>query len=76
VIPPSDENASPAALLRPLRDALIGREKLIGNGRPAHREQRQNRDHREKLHDARVTRDCGQKRLGLVQFQDDPAKPS
>lgn len=29
---------SPAALLRPLRDVLIGRQKLIGNGGPTHRE--------------------------------------
>ena len=33
------------ALLHPLRDVLLGSQKPIGNGGPAHREERQNRNH-------------------------------
>lgn len=73
VVPPKRQSAPPAALLHPLRDVLIGRQKLIGNGRSTHREQRQNRDHGQKFHGRKVDADCGQKRQSLERFQDDPA---
>lgn len=71
---PQDKAPSPAALLHPVRDVLIGCQKLIGNGRPTHREQRQNRDHGQKFHAAKVGPDCGQKCQAVRRFRDDPAK--
>ena len=63
-----------AALLHPLRNVLIGRQKLIGNSGPADREQRQKRNHAQKFHGRKVSSDCGQKRQSPVQFRDDPGK--
>jgi hypothetical protein len=53
-----------------LRDVLLGRQKLIGNGGPTHGEQRQNRNHAQEFHARRVASDCGQKRQTLVRFSD------
>lgn len=44
VVPPNTKRPA-RALLHPLRDVLIGRQKPIGNGGPAHREERQNGNH-------------------------------
>src|SRR6186713_2737447 len=70
----NDKAPSPATLLHPLRDVLIGRQKLIGNGGPAHREERQNRNHGQKFHGRKVGPDCGQKCQSLARFRDDPGK--
>jgi hypothetical protein len=56
--------------VRPLHRRLIAGEKLVGINRPRNREQRENRDDRQRLHDAKVGFDCGQKGQSLVHFQD------
>ena len=50
VTPPWRRGASPEALFRRCRDVLLGGQKLVRNGGPAHREQRQNRDHGHEFH--------------------------
>lgn len=65
------QGASGASSVRPLRRALIVREKLVGIGRPGHREQRKNRDEGQRFHDASVGSDCGQKRQSSAHFQDE-----
>jgi hypothetical protein len=72
--PAKDEATSPAALLHPLRDVLIGGHEPIGNGGTAHREQRQNRNHGQKFHGKSIDPDYGQKRQRLARFRDDPEK--
>jgi hypothetical protein len=65
------QGASVANLIRGLcRRALIGREKLVGIGRPGNREQRKNRDEGQRFHAASVGLDCGQKRQSSAHFQD------
>jgi hypothetical protein len=64
------QGASGANSVRPLRRALIIREKLVGIGRPGNREQRKNRDESQRFHDASVGLDCGQKRQSSAHFQD------
>jgi hypothetical protein len=64
------QGASGANLLRPLCRALVGREKLVGIGRPGNREQRKDRDESQRFHAATVSLDCGQKRQSLARFQD------
>jgi len=59
VVSPKTKAPVPAALLHPVRDVLIGRQKQIGNGGPADREQRQKRNHAQKFHGRKVGSDCG-----------------
>jgi hypothetical protein len=64
------QGASGANSIRPLCRAQIGREKLVGIGRPGKREQRKNRYESQRFHDASVGSDCGQKRQSSAHFQD------
>lgn len=73
-VSPKTKTYTPAALFYPVRDVLIGRQKLIGNGGSTHREQRQDRNHSQKSHGRRVDPDCVQKRQSMAPFQDDPGK--
>ena len=45
VVSPKTNRPCACALLHPLRDVLIGCQKPIGNGGPADREERQNRNY-------------------------------
>jgi hypothetical protein len=73
-VSPKTKTYTPAALFHPVRDVLIGRQKLIGNGGSTHREQRQDRNHSQKSHGRKIDPDCGQKRQSMAPFQDDPGQ--
>lgn len=45
VIPQRQSAQSGPHLLHPVRGQLIGRQKLVGNGGPTHRQERQNCNH-------------------------------
>jgi hypothetical protein len=58
----------------PLSGTLIAGEKLVGVDRSGDGEQCQDRDDRQRFHGSSVAVDCGQKRLALAHFEDDPKK--
>ena len=58
------------ALVHPLRRLLIAGHELVGVSRPGNREQRQQCDNGQGLHDPTVGSDCGQKCQSLVHFVD------